>query len=370
MSAKPKTGEDQSREAQLEILDQLLEQYREQLKEIAKAPEELEDQLAKIDNTLSQHGAQLSTTEADYRTRVDRRRDLRKRLEEGKDRRAEVGGLLERFTLLGRHYESDLARLRGIEEGGTLFEVMGQAACPLCGAAPVHHQKDSDCDGNVAGVVMAARSEIAKIELLQSELNNTTRDLLREAASFDKRLPKVEDELRTLTGEIEGIITPHLARLRSSYSGFADKRGEVKEALSLYKTIQDIEARYTKIENRGEEAKPTVVAEGDLPTSVAEAFAQHIEGILKAWHFPEADRVFFDPKSRDLVISGKARGARGKGLRAITHAAFTVGLLDYCKTKETPHPGFVLMDSPLLAYRKPEGSEDDLTGTDLRREIL
>jgi len=102
-----------------------------------------------------------------------------------------------------------------------------------------------------------------------------------------------------------------------------------------------------------------------LPTSVAESFAMHIERILKAWHFPDADRVFFDPKSRDLVIAGKARGARGKGLRAITHAAFTIGLLDFCRSNNTPHPGFVVLDSPLLAYRKPEGSDDDLTGKDL-----
>jgi hypothetical protein len=227
-----------------------------------------------------------------------------------------------------------LARLRGIEEGGTLFEVMGQAPCPLSGAAPAHHQKDSDCDGNVTAVVAAARSEIAKIELLQTELGSTTIDLRRESASFDRRLPKVEEELRSLSADIEGIVSPQLARLRSTYAGFADKRGEVKEALSLYKTIQDIETRRTKIENRGDDPKSASVAEGDLPTSVAEDFAKHIEAILKAWHFPEADRVFFDPKSRDLVISRKARGARGKGLRAITHAAFTVGLLDYCKTKK------------------------------------
>jgi hypothetical protein len=36
-----------------------------------------------------------------------------------------------------------------------------------------------------------------------------------------------------------------------------------------------------------------------------------------------------------------------------------------CKSKSTPHPGFVILDSPLLAYRAPEGTEDDLRGTDL-----
>jgi hypothetical protein len=68
---------------------------------------------------------------------------------------------------------------------------------------------------------------------------------------------------------------------------------------------------------------------------------------------------------KDLVISGKPRTARGKGLRAITQAAFTISLLEYCASKDKPHPGFVILDSPLLSYKEPESAEDDLTGTNL-----
>ena len=66
-----------------------------------------------------------------------------------------------------------------------------------------------------------------------------------------------------------------------------------------------------------------------------------------------------------MIIAGKPRTARGKGLRAITHGAFTIGLLQFCKTKGDPHPGFVILDTPLRAYREPDGEEDDLSGTDL-----
>lgn len=111
------------------------------------------------------------------------------------------------------------------------------------------------------------------------------------------------------------------------------------------------------------------MSDGDLPLAVAETFALKVESILKEWHFPDAERVFFDAKARDLVIAGKLRTARGKGLRAITHAAFTVSLLEYCREQGTPHPGFVCFDSPLLAYRAPEGKEDDLSGTDLNERF-
>jgi hypothetical protein len=53
-------------------------------------------------------------------------------------------------------------------------------------------------------------------------------------------------------------------------------------------------------------------------------------------------------------------------MRAITHAAFTVGLLEFCKGKSLPHAGLVVLDTPLLAYREPENSDDDLSHTDVQ----
>lgn len=361
--------EELSRDAQLQLLDQLLGDYRDRLKELTKNPNELEEQLQKIDASLNQHASQLGATEAEFQQAASRRRDLRKKLEESKDRRNEVGALLERFSLLDRHYASDIGRLRAIEEGGTLFGVLGSASCPLCGAEPTHQRASADCDGNIDAVVAAARKEIAKIELLRAELAVTIRDLTREGASFDRRMPAVVDELKEISGQVDQLIAPKLARLRSSYSEFADKRGEVREALALLTTVQDIERRRADLERGQDERGASTVAQGDIPTSVAEGFAQCVETILKTWHFPEGGRVFFDAKSRDLVIAGKQRIARGKGLRAITHAAFTLGLLDYCRTNATPHPGFVILDSPLLAYREPDGADDDLTGTDLKEQF-
>src|SRR5689334_18911700 len=124
-----------------------------------------------------------------------------------------------------------------------------------------------------------------------------------------------------------------------------------------------------KVLEKGTEQKAGLVSDGDLPTTVATGFAACVEKILKQWDFPDAERVYFDAKARDLVIGGKLRTARGKGLRAITHAAFTIGLLEYCRTNGTSHPSFIALDSPLLAYREPEGDDLDLVGTDLNSQF-
>jgi hypothetical protein len=167
---------------------------------------------------------------------------------------------------------------------------------------------------------------------------------VREGQSFDRNLPKIETSLQTIAEQVERLISPRLARLRATYGELADKRGEVREALAIYETLQDMETRRQALEKDTGSSKSATVSDGDLPTRVAEQFALKVEAILKDWHFPEADRVYFDSKARDLVIAGKLRTARGKGLRAITHAAFTVSLLEYCREQGTPHPGFVILD--------------------------
>ena len=108
------------------------------------------------------------------------------------------------------------------------------------------------------------------------------------------------------------------------------------------------------------------MSDTELASSVTDKFAALVQEILTEWHFPKIERTHFDLKNRDLVINGKSRISYGKGLRAVTQSAFTIGLLEYCRRQDTPHPGFVVLDSPLLSYKAPEGGEDDLRGTDLK----
>ncbi|WP_108521605.1 hypothetical protein [Bradyrhizobium algeriense] len=82
-------------------------------------------------------------------------------------------------------------------------------------------------------------------------------------------------------------------------------------------------------------------------------FATTVQTVLHAWKFPGLPTVSFDDKTHDILIDGKSRRANGKGVRALMNAAFKIGVLLYCRKKELPHPGIVVLDSPLLSYRDP-----------------
>jgi len=215
-------------------------------------------------------------------------------------------------------------------------------------------------------VVKAATAEISKISSLQDDLKKTIRQLVAESRSLERRLPGLEHDVLEVSTKIESELSPNLRAIRTSYAELADKRAEVREALGLYQNLRDLEDRRTALEL--EEAKDGGgnTPDANLPAGSLDEFSIEVQLILQSWHFPNADRVFFDQKARDLVINGKNRTSFGKGLRAITQSAFTIGLLEYCKAQGTPHPGFAMLDSPLLSYKEPDGADDDLRHTDLK----
>lgn len=366
-ASRPRSPEEQSRSGQIELLEQLIEDYNAQVKELAGPRSQLEEQLERLDDSMTRHGEQLALSEAEFRAASNSRRDTAKRIEEAKNRLGDITALLDRFSLLETHYRSDVERLSAIAEAGSLFNALGEASCPLCGAAPELHQLSEDCDGNVDLIVAAARAEIGKIEIRRAELKETITSLRKDAVSLERRLPRLETDFTELSGKIEKVVAPNLRQLRTSYRQLADKGGEVREALAVFKGLKDLEERKAKLESEMESGEGGAnVGDVDLSTSTADKFAVLIRDILKAWHFPEIDRVHFDMKVRDLVINGKSRTSYGKGLRAITQAAFSIGLMEFCRQNETPHPGFAVLDSPLLSYKEPDGAADDLRGSDLK----
>jgi hypothetical protein len=281
-TAQPRTPEEQSRSAQLDLLDQLIESHRRQVKELAGPPDELIAQRERLGESMRSQGELLAVSETAFKDAAARRRDIARRVEDGRDRLTEITALLERFTLLDAHYHSDLERLRGIEEAGSLFGALGVGTCPFCGSAPEHHRK-AECDFDVDKAVVAAQSEMRKIEVRQTELTQTITTLRKEAVGFERRLPLLEEQLLKASGEIDRVVAPNLRQLRTAYRQLADKDGEVREALAIYRGLEDLEQRKAALEREGKASGDTGNSAGDvdLPTSTADRFAGIVLATLK-----------------------------------------------------------------------------------------
>ncbi|WP_306546639.1 AAA family ATPase [Desulfobulbus sp.] len=356
---------------QIELIDELLADIRQEIDDVGEEEADLREQINKLDETIEQRRETLDEVQAQLGSLVTERRELMEKQTVIRDRLDEVADLLVRFDLLLNHYDIDIERLAAIQESGAMFAHVESVPCPLCGASPDAQQHDTACDGDVLAIIQAASAEIEKIFRLRGELKETVAGLKSEVVCRKQELSKKNEKYESVNAKIQNTVAPTVSEERASFSELIEKKAEVQKALELYARVKKLEERRrTSLEQgEGEEGSSAPLVSG-LPESVAHDFSLKVSSLLKAWDFPGDCFVHFDKESTDFVIDGKPRGSRGKGLRAITHAAVTIALLEYCQENDLPHPGFVVLDSPLLAYFKPEGDDDRLLqGTNLKEQF-
>lgn len=360
------TGKRDLEIGKIELLDQMIEEHQAELDEEGADEEELLDQLNQIKANLTDQNAALEDVQKTLDTLLDRRGQAAKELRGRNARLVEIDELVSRFSLLDNHYQTDLNRLEAIHESGSLFVHLDKKSCPLCGALPDDQHLDMECEGNTEAVVQAADAEMEKIKRLRGELKDTVVSLQREREEINISLEQFQESYNASDKELSEIAAPAVTSERTSYNQLVSERTEVRITLDKIDRLKRLREQRAELDSEeSETAGSSTQTRTQVPKSILDEFSKTVERILEEWHFPNATRVFFDESKRDFQIAGKERGSTGKGLRAITHAAVNIGLMEFCRERGLPHPGFVVLDSPLLAYWKPEGQEDDLRGTDL-----
>lgn len=308
IASQQKSPEEQKREAQLELLDQLIDEAEKKIKTINGSKDDIADQQDRLNVAMDAQSIQLSVTEDYYRQVSTDRRKFMKLREENRVRYTEVATLLERFKLLHEHYISDIERLISIQEAGSIIATIDVDVCPVCGADAEHHNNGVICENDVARITAAAASEINKIENRSEELTETIDALVKEKSKLEGSLPKIEKNLREKNSELQNVIAPNLRKLRTSYKELADKGANVREAIGLFNSKGELMDRKARLENpnsRTSISTPSPVTK--LTDTMVSPFSELVRKNLTSWAFPDADRVHFDLQAKDLVISGKPR---------------------------------------------------------------
>jgi AAA domain-containing protein len=355
---------------QIELIDELLAEIGQEITDLGEEDAALKEQIGRLDETIEHRRENLKAIQSQLDSLLEQRRELVAVRTAIRDRLDEIVDLLARFDLLLEHYAVDIERLTAIQESGAMFAHVESVPCPLCGASPQAQQHDAACDGDVEAIVQAATAEIEKIVRLKGELQATVAKLKSEAVSQEQELLDKNRDYENVSAQIQETVAPTVSEERASFSELIEKRAEVQKGIDLYARAAKLEERRIALEQDEGEAGSSGAVVSGLPDSAAHDFSLRIAKLLKAWDFPGDCFVHFDKETTDFVIDGKPRGSRGKGLRAITHAAVSIALLEYCLENDLSHPGFVVLDSPLLAYFKPEGDEDrELQGTNLKESF-
>jgi len=355
--AKPDTSQRHREAAQLELIDQQIRELDQEITTADHDRDELEKLESAIDDELAESFQVQEETESDYRDLTRRRRALRTELENAHDRMYEIDTLMARFTLLEQHYGSDQDRLAAIIEAGVLFALEDGQICPICGADPKHHRPSLACDGNVDGIVDAAKAETEELQRRAAELKETMDGLAEEREELAARAREILPELQEIQRDM-GREVPSVQTVRSATNQIIERKVGVQRSLDLVRRRDNLQNQRAQLGVVPGYDSATVVAEQSLNGAVLDELCQVVEAELKAWEFPNPDRVFFELPKWDISVSGKPRSANGKGVRSLLHGAFSVGLMKYCRERKRAHPGFLVLDSLFILYKDPDGLED------------
>lgn len=355
--AKPETTQPLRQAAQLELLDHQIREIDHEMAAADKDQEELERLDSSLDAELAESFQVQEETESDYQELTGRRRQLRREYVEIEDRVAEIDTLLARFRLLEQHYGSDQDRLAALIEAGTLFALEDGEVCPVCGAEPGHHRPAHACDGNVDEIIEAAKAETADVQQRAAELKLTMEGLTGERGELTTRAGEVLPELRSMQALISREV-PSVQTVRRETNQVIARKLVVQKSLDLVRRREKLLTQRTELGVVPGYDSTTIVAQQSLGGTVLDSFCEVVEAELQAWEFPGGRRVFFELQKMDISVAGKSRSANGKGVRALLHGAFSIGLMKYCKQLDRVHPGFLVLDSLFVTYKDPDGLED------------
>lgn len=358
-----------SRAAKIEVLKELIEEQGNSLEDVSTLENsltELRQQDERLSQTILKERSTLDANEEKYNSLVRNRAALREELELKSIRINEVVEMLSRFTLLQKQYASDMARLESISETGILLEALPSEKCPTCGRLVSEDKTHQDCDKDIKHVVAAAVSEKSKVEGLNGELQFTVSNLNSELESIREQLPDIEEKVSSVGKEL-AAVNPELDEQRTNYTELFNLKSELDDSIKQHEQLMLLTRKKVELENSApkRESKGKEESERTLPTSALFKLSKEVRGFLQEWGLPNSNDVHFDKETGDFVINGKHRISNGKGHRAITHAAATLGLMRYTEENELPHLGFSILDSPLLAYEEPDDEADDLSDTDV-----
>ncbi|WP_353953560.1 hypothetical protein V6K52_09155 [Knoellia sp. S7-12] len=345
---------------QRKLLDRLMGRL---LGELENEPSriEAEGMRQKLAAAVEERSAHLEPALQELDSALQSRSDVSASGAAASSRAAEISESLARFEVLNAQYQSDMERLDVVEEGALILNLHETSTCALCGQSldvetePTAHAEHAiHADQNDGSIADAVRRERFRIEMLTDGLRSTMRELEEELSAAQGAAQDAQLAILAATSRLaaaEGVVAP----VRTEIAELSQKLASLDTTLAKYEQLDSIDEFRSEIQNIEGQQLPNLQMS---PVALSE-YSKEVARVLAAWSVPGASTAHIVPETLEASLEGKRRSERGKGVRAILYAAQVVAFAQLCIRKGLPHPGFVVLDSPLVTYKSPKVEKGD-----------
>lgn len=341
--------------AQLDILDELITETKEDLKRKRnlKAIDTVDTDLDSFKNTLDSINAEIDDLNS-------KRKLLWSEIKQKESVIIHNNELIKRFDLLEEQYQADINRLKFIEEGSHYFFQLNTIKCPQCGRdVETDNCKDRN-EISIESLHESCSAEINKIQLNLLDLNLSKNNLSQDAIGLEKDIEFLRRSKVEIEKEIEINLQPKSQKIKGKLDLLLDNYQTNLEINSLTDKLNILLSKHENIEKsmkKTKKIKKEIPIEIDAIVNDSD-FKNILYGVLSNWGFEDlinSDSLIFRVQGKerklDIEISGKERKSYGKGYRGLIYSAFVIGLMKYCFEKGLPHPGFIVIDSPVTTFK-------------------
>jgi hypothetical protein len=277
-------------------------------------------------------------------------------------RKIQLEKLLSRFELLEKHYISDLERLEFIAEGHHYLSQLVTVPCPICGRDFEKYEEITDRDSKGINLIDSCNKECEKIRIHMRDLQDTVFQMRIELKDIEKQDAQYEEIYQQCEKELNDKLNPGNTIAKNELKVCIEEKESIIGYQLNKKYLGSLEKKIVLLEQQNSEMKAINNTQNfSLENDSLNKLCSEIKELIENWNYITQATVVFNLSKYDIEVSNKLRSSNGKGIRAILYSAFIIALMNHSTKMNLPHPGFVVIDSPLTTYRKNDNTNEDVS---------
>ncbi|HBN6276834.1 AAA family ATPase [Vibrio diabolicus] len=252
------------------------------------------------------------------------------------------------FETLRSKLNNDFDRLTTLSTFSDISKHFQRSSCPVCD----NHIENED---GALSISLAAKVESDKIKYHLSQIDLSIKDIICEIDDINGELNSLITEIDYLESEYEELSSKYKCSVKDKLMELYDLRTDLiqwnRDKEQYLKLDMKLVDNKEKSKQKKQEVDRNIEDE-------SKDIIERVSSLLNEWGVPDIKSVGFNKEVVDLTINGRERKSYGKGKRGIFLSAYVIALMELALKKQTPHLGFVVIDSPVVTYKDPKHSKN------------
>lgn len=340
-------------EAKIEVLDNLISNYIQELQE--KNNINKNDCVSNIEELIQEIRNNINSKKENLKEFDVKRQTLLKEVID-KDTSIQYNNeVIKKFRLLKNNYLSDLKRLEFIDDANYYINQLEDVKCPVCSSEiELEYINTSKIEDSIFAEKNKLNKKIIELDEVILEIENKNMEIIRIKDEIKLKVDRLTEEINLKLKPIIDLKVNELAEIL-----------EKREEINRVKFIEDKLDEAKKLKNDLSSKKVNVnnvkVELNKINDENSKDLCLEVSNLLDEWNLFKSPQVSFDLKTYDLEINGKKKASFGKGYRAIINSALSLAIMKYNILRGLPHPKIVIIDSPLITFKEKDSGEEKIS---------